>query len=189
MRIAIDYSPAVNQGAGIGRYTRSLVHALAEIDSKNEYVLFYTYPGRHKPDWPFGDHPNFIEKAVSVSDRTLAIVWHRLGLPLPINFVIGNVDIYHATDFVLPPLRRTAGVVTVHDLSFILYPDHADSGLVSYLERAVPTSVRRASLVLADSENTRNDLVCLLDVPPERVEVLYAGVDPRFQPVLDADVL
>ncbi|MCL5110761.1 MAG: glycosyltransferase family 4 protein [Chloroflexi bacterium] len=189
MRIAIDYTPAVTQSAGIGRYTRSLVQALAEVDADNEYELFYAYSGRHKPDWPFGDHPNFVEKAVSISGRTLAILWHRIGLPLPVNLVVGNVAVFHATDFVLPPVRRSAGIVTVHDLSFILYPDHADSGLVSYLERAVPPSVRRARLVLADSENTRNDISCLLDAPPEKVEVLYAGVDAKFRRVEDGGLL
>ena len=186
MRIAIDYTPAVNQVAGIGRYTRCLVQALAESDTENEYVLFYAYSGGPKPAWPFAGHPNFVEKAVSISNRALAIVWHRLGLPLPVNLVVGNVAVYHATDFVLPPLRKTAGIVTVHDLSFILFPDHADSGLASYLERSVPESVRRARLVLADSDNTRNDIICLLDAPLEKVEVLYAGVDARFRPVHDA---
>ena len=189
MRIAIDYTPAINQTAGIGRYTRSLVQALADIDAENEYVLFYAYSGREKPPWRFADRPNFVEKAASVSDRTLAILWHRLRLPLPINLLVGNVAIYHATDFVLPPLRRTSGIVTVHDLSFILFPDHADSGLVTYLERAVPPSIRRAQLVLADSENTRNDIICLLDAEPESVEVLYAGVDRRFVVIDDEEYL
>ncbi|MDA8217716.1 MAG: glycosyltransferase family 1 protein [Dehalococcoidales bacterium] len=189
MRIAIDYTPAINQGAGIGRYTRCLVEALAEVDTENEYVLFYTYAGHKKPSWPFADQPNFVEKAASVSDRTLSVLWFRLGLPLPINLLIGDAALYHATDFVLPPLRRTAGIVTVHDLSFILFPDHAESGLVSYLERAVPASVERARLVLADSENTRNDIVCLLDAEPGKVEVLYAGVERRFTVIDDEERL
>lgn len=189
MRIAIDYTPAVNQVAGIGRYTRCLVQALSRLDAENEYVLFYAYSGGPKPPWPYADHPNFVEKAVNVSTRTLAVIWHRLGLPLPVNLVVGNAAIYHATDFVLPPLRGTAGIVTVHDLSFILFPDHADSSLANYLERAVPESVRRARLVLADSENTRNDIECLLDAAPEKVEVLYAGVESRFRHSEDAAAL
>ena len=40
MRIGIDYTAAVRQGAGIGRYTRGLVRALAELDHDNRYVLF-----------------------------------------------------------------------------------------------------------------------------------------------------
>ena len=47
------------------------------------------------------------------------------------------------------------------------------------------TAASRAAMVVADSEHTRNDIVCLLDVPAERVEVLYCGVDPRFKRVQD----
>ena len=39
--IGIDYTAGVNQGAGIGRYTRSLIKAVAELDHSNEYILFY----------------------------------------------------------------------------------------------------------------------------------------------------
>jgi glycosyltransferase involved in cell wall biosynthesis len=46
-------------------------------------------------------------------------------------------------------------------------------------------SVRHADFVTADSENTRNDLTTLLDVEPERVAVVYGGVDPRFHPITD----
>jgi glycosyltransferase involved in cell wall biosynthesis len=49
----------------------------------------------------------------------------------------------------------------------------------------VPRSVRRADLVLADSESTKRDLIELLDVPVERVRVVMAGVDAHFQPVTD----
>ena len=45
MRIGIDYTAAVRQGAGIGRYTRHLVHALLELDQQNEYVLLAATAG------------------------------------------------------------------------------------------------------------------------------------------------
>ncbi|MHB9091344.1 MAG: glycosyltransferase family 4 protein [Chloroflexota bacterium] len=53
----------------------------------------------------------------------------------------------------------------------------------------MPPSLRRARLVLADSENTRNDLVCLLDARPDAVQVLYSGVEKRFAPLDDAAAL
>jgi glycosyltransferase involved in cell wall biosynthesis len=54
--------------------------------------------------------------------------------------------------------------------------------LREYLERVVPRSVARADRVLADSKSTRDDLVAYFDTPPEKVEVLYSGVDSRFRP-------
>jgi glycosyltransferase involved in cell wall biosynthesis len=82
-------------------------------------------------------------------------------------------------------VRGAKSILTVHDLAFLLYPECADAHLRAYLEKTVPRSVQRADYVVADSENTRNDVVCLLGVPPERVTVVPGGVDPSFKPVTD----
>ncbi|MCL5264947.1 MAG: glycosyltransferase family 4 protein [Chloroflexi bacterium] len=183
MRIGIDYTAAVNQGAGIGRYVRGLVGSLASLDHSNEYVLFYSYRQQKKPKLVLAERPNFRERALPVSDKFLAILWHRLGIPLPVDLLTGQVDVFHSPDFVLPPVRRASKVLTVHDLSYLLFPECADEGLRSYLERAVPSSIARADIITADSINTRKDLICLLDAPPERVEVVYGGVEERFKPL------
>ncbi|MBU1879827.1 MAG: glycosyltransferase family 4 protein, partial [Chloroflexi bacterium] len=193
MRIGIDYTPGVTLGAGIGRYTRGLVQALFELDHDNEYTLFAT-PGfnpqpasYHIPRSHFP--PNFRYRPIPVSHRTTAIIWHRLRIPLPIETFTGPVDVFHSPDFVLPPQRRGARILTVHDLSFMRYPEGATPELRRYLNRVVPRSIARADLVLADSASTKHDLAELLDVAPERVRVVYAGVEPRFRPIFDEEHL
>ncbi len=186
LRIGIDYTAAVQQRAGIGRYTRNLVRALAAIDRENEYVLFAAV-GRGRPvdeDWP----SNFRVRSVPLSDRTMAILWHRLRVPLPIEAFIGPVDLFYSPDFVLPPTRART-VLTVHDLSFVRMPECADPNLRAYLNKAVPRSVHRADLVLADSQNTKRDLVELLGVNPQQIEVIYPGVEERFRPIEDQALL
>src|SRR5688500_1966531 len=142
MRIAVDYSAAVNQGAGIGRYTRCLINALAERDRTNDYVLFYA---AREHAWRVGlpevpGHGNFVRQSLPLSERAMAVVWHRLNLPVPVDLLLGRVDLLYSPNFVLPPLRRGATMLTVHDLSFVLFPECADAGLVAYLERVVPRS-------------------------------------------------
>jgi glycosyltransferase involved in cell wall biosynthesis len=184
LRIGIDYTAAIRQGAGIGRYTRELVRALAELDRENDYVLFAATGGQQPPDedWP----PNFQMRSLPLSDRALAILWHRLRLPLWMELVTGPVDIFHSPDFVLPPVRRRAKtMLTVHDLSFIRYPQCADANLRAYLNKVVPRSVHRADLVLADSHSTKDDLVELLGVEPKKIEVVHPGVEERFRPIED----
>ncbi|MFQ5811966.1 MAG: glycosyltransferase family 4 protein [Anaerolineae bacterium] len=183
MRIGIDYTAAVRQGAGIGRYTRELVRSLAELNRSHDYVLFAAAGGQRPVDagWP----PNFQMRSVPLSDRALAILWHRLRLPLWVELVTGRVDIFHSPDFVLPPVRRAKTLVTVHDLSFIRYPQCADANLRAYLNQVVPRSVHRADLILADSQSTKDDLVELLGVAPDRIEVVYPGVEKRFRPIED----
>ncbi|MFQ6057444.1 MAG: glycosyltransferase family 4 protein [Anaerolineae bacterium] len=187
MRIGIDYTPAVQQRAGIGRYTRCLVDALAELDRENEYVLFAGTRGGGpvRRDWP----PNFRLRTVPLTDRHLAILWHRLRLPLPVDLLTGPVDLFHSPDFTLPPLWQGKAIVTIHDLSFLRYPQGAEPNLRAYLERVVPRAVARADLVLADSQSTKKDLIELLGVESDRIEVVYPGVEARFRPLDDEDLL
>ena len=185
MRIVIDYTPALRQGAGIGRYTRGLVAGLAEIDSANEYTLFCGGQAPQHRQWP----GNFRLVVSRLPARWLGIGWHRLHLPLPAEWLSGRCDIFHSPDFTLPPLWRANGVVTVHDLSFLRLPQCADPGLQAYLAKAVPDAVGRSRRVLADSLNTKRDLWELMGVPEQQVSVVRAGIEPRFCPVTDRDHL
>ena len=188
MRVAIDYTPAVYQDAGIGRFVRSLVAALAVVDHDTEYVLVYADPPRGTtPDLPKA--PNFTAHRIPIPDRALTAIWHRLSLPVPVDLLTGRVDVFHSPNFVLAPVWRAAKVLTVHDLAFLLRPECADARLRDYLEKTVPRSVARADFILADSENTRDDLICLLGVPPAKVEVVPGGVDASFTPVCDPETL
>lgn len=186
MRIVIDYTPAVHQGAGIGRHTRGLVDALAPLTAGHDVTLlvFGAPAGR-----PVTAPPGLAVRTVPLSNRWLTVGWHRLGIPLPVELLSGGADLYHASDFVLPPLRQARGLLTVHDLSFITTPECADAGLRAYLSRVVPRSVARADHILADSQSTRRDLIDLLEVAPARVTVVYPGVEARFQPQHDPATL
>ncbi len=188
MRIAIDYTSAVRQAAGIGRYTRGLISAAAQMDPENHYTLLVAGGGL-QPSLGAPNAGNVAYRSVPASDRTLAILWHRLRLPLFADTLAGGADVFHSPDFTLPPLRKARGILTVHDLTFMHYPECAQPGLVAYLNSAVPRSVRRARLVLADSESTRHDISELLGTPPEKILVVYAGVGPEFQPVTAGETL
>lgn len=176
MRIGIDYTSAVRQGAGIGRYTRELIGALAELDRENEYRLFSAGRAPESLDLP----DNFRLVELPLTDRHLAIIWQRLRLPLPVELLTGRVDLFHSPDFVLPPVLWAKKLLTVHDLSFLRYPDCSSPPLLEYLMRTVPRSVERADLLLADSKSTRRDLIELLDVSDDSIFVVYPAVDARF---------
>jgi glycosyltransferase involved in cell wall biosynthesis len=107
-------------------------------------------------------------------------------MPLPVEVFTGRIQVYHATDFTLPPtLPGTRTLLTVHDLSFVRAPEATTPVLKAYLDQVVPRSVRRASFVVADSQATRDDLVEFYGTPPEKITVLYGGVEPAFMPVKD----
>lgn len=185
MRIGIDYTPAVMQGAGIGRYTRGLVGALLELDTQNQYRLIYSYPGDTRPEPFFPKLHHVSERPLPIKERMLTILWHRFRLPLPVELFSGPLDVFYAPNFVIPPARHAKSVLTVHDLSYLLVPECHTPELRAYLEKTVPRSLDRASIILADSYTTKNDLIVLLDVPAEKIEVVYSGVSAAYTPVDD----
>ncbi len=186
MRVGIDYTAAVRQGAGIGRYTRGLFGALAALDRENEYRLFVAARGAAAV---VPSAPNFAMRRAPLTDRETSFLWQRLRLPVPIELFVGRVDVFHSPDFVLPPVLQAQTVLTVHDLSFLRTPEYAHPAVREYLVQGVPRSLRRANLVLAVSRSTERDVIDLLGVPAERVRVIYEGVDERFRPVEDEVVL
>lgn len=181
MRIGLDYTAAVRQGAGIGRYTRGIVGALAKLDHDNDYTLVVPRDGGAVPD----TLARMRVTCLPLNEWPLTIAWHRLRLPLYVDLFTGPLDLFHSPDFVLPPLRRGRTIVTVHDLSFLRYPQCAARGLVSYLTSVVPRSLQRADLILADSAWTRQDIVDLLHIPASKIHVVPAGVGPEYQPITD----
>jgi glycosyltransferase involved in cell wall biosynthesis len=195
LRIGLDYTAGINQGAGIGRYTRSLVRALAEIDAENRYVLFYAAEEGGDPRWSselaelLATHSNFSAVRAPLPARAMTIAWHRLHLPWPVDRMIGRVDVFHSPDFVAVPQLRGRSIVTVHDLSYLTTPECADPSLRAYLKRAVWQSVRKADAVVAVSENTRRDLARLLRLPENRLRVVPNGIDEQFRPVGDESAI
>ena len=182
MRIGIDYTPAIRQHGGIGRYTRELVGALLAQVNSHRYALFAAVGGVNLEEWKSGQNRGCATfRALPISDDWLARLWHRLRVPIPVETITGIVDVFYSPDFVLPPtLPRTRTLLTVHDLSFLHYPEHFVPKLVQYLNSVVPRSVTRADKVLADSEATRVDIINRLGAAPDQVEVLYLGADDRF---------
>lgn len=188
LQVGVDYTAAIHQSAGIGRYTRELVLALANLPADIDYRLFVA--DVRPANLPPPPAANFSWCATRLSERWLARLWFRLRAPLPVNLWAGSLNLYHATDFFLPPLAcATKSVVTVHDLSFVRHPDSVMPGMTRHLNTWVPRSVQRATHVIAVSEATRQDLIELYGTPPEKISVLYHGVSPQFKPVTDPAAL
>ena len=182
--IAIDYTPAIRQQAGIGRLVRGQIEALIGLNSGYDLRLFVagriTEADRRAAPLPL--------HATPIDERNLVRIWHRLDFPLPRVewFTGGPLDLFHATDFVLAPTRARRNVLTIHDLAFIHYPNAAMPSLHHYLNVVVPRSVRRADSIIADSHHTARDLTEQWQVAPERITVVQGAVDhSHFRLVTD----
>lgn len=187
MRIAIDFTAAITQQAGIGRYTRNLVEALALLETPDRFTLFSNEPPTGQRPFPWA--PNFQSRVAGPGNRRMTILWHRLHLPVPAELLMGNADVVHGPDFALPPTLRARRVVTIHDLAFLTHPECAVPSLIAYLNRVVPRAVHEADRIIAVSARTADDLVERLTVPREKISVIHIGVDPTFSPTTSEDAV
>lgn len=174
--IAIDYTPAIRQRAGIGRIIRQQIQALLALEPSLDIRLFVvgSVPPAERPQTA---RPLYT--TAPVSERNMVRLWHRLNSPLPrVEWYTGGpLQLFHATDFVLAPSQARRKMVTVHDLAFLFYPNAAMPSLHRYLNVVVPRSVHRADHVVADSHHTARDLQEQWQIPAERITVVQGAVD------------
>jgi len=188
MRIAIDYTAAIRQRAGIGNYVRRLVDAMLEQDTSNQYTLLTS--GRPTRERPFPKAENVHGRNIFIPDRYLSIIWYRWRLPLYANYFSGQVDIYHGPDFALPPTgKKLRKVVTVHDLAFLEHPEYAVPSLVNYLKKVVPEAVAAADVVCTVSQEVSRTLVEHFQTPRDRLVVIPNGVSAHFRRITDPVIL
>jgi glycosyltransferase involved in cell wall biosynthesis len=185
MHIAIDASAALNQSAGIGRYARALIPALAYgIPEAKISAIVASDPAADPVIRAIGqaalEDAGIGIRQLPFSRRRADQLWFRARAPLPIELATGKVDLVYSPDFTAPPTLSKRTVITVHDLAFEITPEHAPAGLRDFLRTVVPRQVRAATSINAVSETTRRDLIERYCVAAERISIVPNGVDQRF---------
>jgi glycosyltransferase involved in cell wall biosynthesis len=93
-----------------------------------------------------------------------------------------KIDIFHGPSSILP-FFRVKGVkyiLTIHDLSFLIFPENHSVFFKIYYKYGIKRSLRNADCIVADSENTKEDIVRFYNVPEEKIRVVYLGVNELF---------
>lgn len=170
----------MSQCAGVARYTRLLVQHLAPMADNDSLVLFYFDFSRK--GIPF-EAANAIHRAVRwCPGRMAQLLWKTIRWP-PFNYFAGEADIYHFPNFILPPLKRRKSVVTIHDMSFIRFPEFAEDRNQRYLSARIRDTVERADAIIADSQFSAREVQDLLHVDPGRIFPIHPGVDEDLKAV------
>ncbi len=179
MAIYIDVSAAVHSRAGLGRYAESLARALVNKEP-GRFALFYNRSGDSRPLPGLDNIPTQSIRAGYKPWRMA--VWLGQLAGLGFDRLLPGVELYHATEHLLMPLRQVPGVLTVHDLIFRLFPQHHKRLNYWYLNAAMPLYCRRASAIIAVSDATRQDLVRFYGLDPAKISVVHEAAAPHFLP-------
>lgn len=169
LRIAFDARHV--RDFGFGTYIRNLLHAMATIGVPHHFLLISREEDRHEFDGlPANFERVFYEKRDIDKDNQVAFPWLIRRL---------KVDLSHIPLVQVPLLMPRPYVVTVHDLSALVFEARAGwrhEVRLMTLRRAF----QRAARVMAVSDSTRHDVVNIVGIPATKVERIYGAPDPRF---------
>ena len=182
MHIGIDGLPLTAPKTGVGHYTFELARALAEADPESEFELVYpsTFPLiRLDTNRGEGGLPGNL-KLKRAMVGPLARHWWSNGLP---RYVRRNeIQLFHGTNYDVPLWRRCATVLTIHDLSPLLYPETHRKRSVRRTRRRLPLMARTADAIITPTQSVRREVCEHLAVNAEKVFAIPEAARASFWP-------
>jgi glycosyltransferase involved in cell wall biosynthesis len=185
VRIVIDVTPLSHPRTGIGNYMLGMLGGLSEAsEGRHEFILFA----------PTG--PRNVRRLKAALDgipgeRRLIVlpppstVWRRLwsrSQRLPIERVVGPVDVFHFSDWMYPPQRNGIRTTTIHDLIPLHHPEWVNPRTMAIHVPKYRHAARTCDLIFANSAFTANDVAATLAFPRGQIVVAHPGIHERFQP-------
>jgi glycosyltransferase involved in cell wall biosynthesis len=185
VRIGIDATPLPPQPVGAGNYIINLIRALASLDREDELVVFAQRSGSALLD--LQGKPGV--ETVVLPDRSPAarLIWEQIAFPRLVSQK--KVDLLHSLHYTRPFNLPSASVVTLHDMTFFLFPELHTRPKRIYFPMMIRLSARKSDELIADSESTRQDALSILNLPGDKIVTVPLGVSEAYRPITDKSVL
>ncbi|EKD66217.1 MAG: glycosyl transferase, group 1 [uncultured bacterium (gcode 4)] len=171
MKIWIDCRMYSTHFTGIWRYVYELVSYLESHDTKNEYVLFFNEPHFSNYNVPSVRFKKVLINAKHYSYKEQTIFLYKLYKE--------KLDLMHFTHFNAPLFYFRPSIVTIHDLTLSFYPGKK---MTKHHHRlaynlTIKNITKRAVKIIAVSAHTKKDIIEILNVPEEKIEVVYEWIN------------
>jgi glycosyltransferase involved in cell wall biosynthesis len=179
LRVALDATPLLGARTGVGAFTLHAMEALAADHRLDVRAFALTWRGRRDVEALVPSGVRAVHRPMAA--RPLRLAWLRMDGPV-IERWTGPVDVVHGTNFVVPPSRRAARVVTVHDLTAVRHPQLCTPATLQF-PRLLRRAIRRGAWVHTPSAFVAEEVIERLGADSSRVVAIASGVPP----VVDAD--
>jgi len=185
MIIGIDIS-SIPYGTGVSNYTLNLVRSLLKIDKTNTYKLFYSSLRLPLPPEVarYKNQPNVKIYHHRLPPTLLSILWNQLHI-LPIQSLIGQVDVFHTSDWTQPPTKKAKNLTTIHDLVPFIYPETLHQRIVKTHKLKLQKAQKHCSHFICVSKNSQKDLLKLFPkINPQNTSIVYEAAEKKYQDFL-----
>ncbi|MBU2632117.1 glycosyltransferase [Patescibacteria group bacterium] len=178
MKIGIDISQLAYSNTGVANYLENLVLNLIKLDKENEYVLFFSSLRRGIKNSKFKIQN--LDSKVKIKEYKLPqtllnLIWNKLHI-LPIEWFIGDVDVFITSDWTEPPARKAKKATILYDLAVYKHPEETDKKITQTQKQKLKWVKKESSLVFCISESTKKDAMEILKIPEQKLSVIYPGI-------------
>jgi glycosyltransferase involved in cell wall biosynthesis len=177
LKVAWDNSLAGQDKAGTGVYAARLLEQFVSRKDLRMEIL----NGWRRDGSPRGT----ISRRLGTIGNLL---WIQAYLPLILRNM--NVDLLHSPAFIAPISAPCPVVMTIHDITYLLFPSHFSRWWVTYIKTVLPPAMRSAAAIICGSEHSKRDIIKTYNISSNKVYVVPYGVNHEvFHPgvTLDSD--
>ena len=174
LKVALDGEPLLARRTGISRFCEGLIGALRRIDGIDTSVYAVTW--RTRPDLEALLPAGVALIGRPMPARPIRALW-QAGLDAPLEWWTGRLDLVHGTNSIVPPTRKAARLVTVHDLSPLRFPEVCEPATLAY-PNLIGRAIDRGAWVHTDSQFVADEVIEAFGVDPARVKAIPPGIPP-----------
>jgi len=175
VKIGIDVSQIAYTGTGVSTFVENLVESLLRVDDKNEYILFFSSLRKQFPISNFQPNPNVSIKKFKFPPSLLDLLWNRIHV-LPIEWLIGDVDVFITSDWTEPPAIKAKKATILYDLIVYKYPTETSKKIVEVQKRKLKWVKKESKIIFCISESTKRDAKEILGIDDKRLKIIYPGI-------------
>ncbi len=185
MNIGFDAKRAYHNQTGLGHYSRTLIHSLAQYYPDHKYFLFNPKPSSLFEFEEENIHEILPHGFPSVLFRS---AWRSSWVKKDLKKL--KIDLYHGLSHEIPigiQKIKIKSVVTIHDLIHERYPEQYNPVDVKIYNKKFRYACQHADKVIAISEQTKKDIIEFYRIPSEKIVVCYQSCSPAFsEPLTEA---
>ncbi|MFC1226468.1 glycosyltransferase family 4 protein [Pedobacter sp. BG31] len=178
LKIGFDGKRAANNLTGLGNYSRSLIEHLADQFPEHEYLVYAPKVKSARQIDAFFEKENIKLKL----PKSGPFLWRTLNILK--DLTQDECQIFHGLSHEIPLAiqhTRIKSIVTIHDLIFLRFPQYYKLIDRKLYEWKSKSACKRADKIIAISEKTKEDIINLYGINPEKIEVIYQSCDDGFK--------
>ena len=175
--------------SGTGQYLLHLLQALAEVDQENEYILLDSQPASKTLQVSFGfqHHVTPLPRFARYNASIEKLIWEQYAAPVAARKA--KVDLLYVPYFAPPFFPGVPSVITIHDVIPLRLPQYrTDPKMKAYLQ-LITRAARKATLLITVSQHAKQDMMDALQLPAERIRVIYEAAGEEYHPITDQALL